>query len=160
VAKQPGEGEAAEATRRLLAGLIAGDDSHDISTAVWDLHPKNNTFPGEVFLGIGVASLDLAGTTPDRPVEYEGLVSKSLPECKFRGRENSKFKFAIMASAALRGGLEADLLDEVVWWGTDDFWQYSLYAAVALIRAGAEHQGVTVDQHARAIAEREGVLLG
>ncbi len=36
--------------------------------------------------------------------------------------------------AALNGGLEADLLDEVVWWRTDDFWQYALYAAVALVQ--------------------------
>jgi hypothetical protein len=111
----------AEAARRLVAGLIAGDDAPDISRAVWDLHPKDNTFPGEIFLRLGVASLDLAGTSSDRPVEYEGLVSKFLPECQFRGRDNSKVKFAILASPALHGGLEADLLDEVVWWRTDDF---------------------------------------
>jgi hypothetical protein len=85
VAKQPGEGERVEATRRLLAGLIAGDDAHDISRAVWDLHAKDNTFPGEVFLRLGLASLDLAGTSSERPVGYEGLVSKFLPECQFRG---------------------------------------------------------------------------
>lgn len=160
VAKQPSEGERAEATRRLLAGLIAGDDAHDISTAVWDLHPKNNTFPGEVSLRIGVASLMLAGTSSERPVECEGLVSTFLPECQFRGRDNSKFKFAVLASAALHGGLEADLLDEVVWWRTDDFWQYALYAAVALVHACAERLGIGVAEHARAIADRLGVVLG
>jgi hypothetical protein len=160
MAKRPGECEGPEATRRLLAGLIAGDDAHDISRAVWDLHPKDNTFPGEVFLRIGVASLKLAGASSERPVEYEGLVSTFLPECRFRGRDNSKFKFAVLASAALHGGLEADLLDEVVWWRSDDFWQYALYAAVALVRACAERQGVAVGEHARAIAEREGVVLG
>jgi len=28
-----------------------------------------------------------------------------------------------LAAAALRGGAEPDLLDEVAWWQTDDFWQ-------------------------------------
>ena len=32
-------------------------------------------------------------------------------------------------------GLSPDLLDEVAWWQTDDFWQYALYAAIAYIRA-------------------------
>lgn len=149
---RPGEAEKKEATRRLLKGLTAGADAHDLSRSLWDLHPKNNTFPGEVFLGIGTKSLDLAGVGPDRPIEYDGLISRFLPECQFRGRDNAKVRFAVLASAALRGGLEADLLDEVVWWQTDDFWQHALYAAVALARACADRQGITVAAHAWMLA--------
>jgi hypothetical protein len=54
-----------------------------------------------------------------------------LPEWTFKGRENRKIQFAILTSAAFRGGLEPDLLGEVVWWHTDDYWQYALLAAVA-----------------------------
>jgi hypothetical protein len=42
-----------------------------------------------------------------------------------------------MAAAAIHGGTEPDLLDEVASWQADDFWQYALYAAVACIRAAA-----------------------
>jgi hypothetical protein len=46
--------------------------------------------------------------------------------------------------AALRGGTEPDLLDEVAWGQADDFWQYALYASVAYIRAAASRAGVPV----------------
>ena len=36
-----------------------------------------------------------------------------LPECAFRGRQNHKLQFAILAAAARRGGTEPDLLEEV-----------------------------------------------
>ena len=41
-------------------------------------------------------------------------------------------------------GAEPDLLGEVTWWQTDDFWQYALWAAVAYIRAAASRAGVPV----------------
>ena len=51
--------------------------------------------------------------------------------------QNSKFQYAVLAAAALQGGTEPDLLEEVGWWQADDFWQYALFAAVAYIRAAA-----------------------
>jgi hypothetical protein len=41
---------------------------------------------------------------------------------------------------AVHGGLEPDLLDEVTYW-IDQYWQYALLAAVAIIRQCAEHSG-------------------
>jgi hypothetical protein len=55
------------------------------------------------------------------------MLKRFLPGCAFRGRQNKKLQFAILAAAALRGGTEPDLLDEVAWWHTDDFWQYALF---------------------------------
>jgi hypothetical protein len=55
----------------------------------------------------------------------------------FRGRQNTKLQYAVLATAALHGGTEPDLLDEVAWWQAGDFWQYALFAAVACIRAAA-----------------------
>jgi hypothetical protein len=81
---------------------------------------------------------DSAGVTRDDPVPYLELREKYLGECKFRGRDNRKIQFAILAAASARGGIEPDLLDEVVWWQTDDFWWYALAAAVAVIRACAD----------------------
>ncbi len=90
------------------------------------------------------------------------LPERFLPECAFRGRENKKLQFAVpaAAAAALRGGAEPDLLDEVAWWQTDDFWQYALYAAVAYIRAAASRAGVPVRQVCQELAQRAGPQPG
>ncbi len=55
-----------------------------------------------------------------------------------------------------RGGTEPDLLDEVTWWQTDDFWQYALFAEVAYIRAAASRAGVPVRQACQDLAPRPG----
>jgi len=60
------------------------------------------------------------------------------------------------AAAALRGGTDPDLLDEVAWWQTDDFWQYALFATVAYIRAAASRAGVPVRQACQDLAQRSG----
>jgi hypothetical protein len=72
------------------------------------------------------------------------LRERFLPECEFRGRENRKIQYALLTSASLRGGLEPDLLDEVIWWPADDYWRYALYGSVALIRAAPDHQAILV----------------
>lgn len=74
----------------------------------------------------------------------EGLLAAFLPEQEFRGRENRKIRYALFACSSTSAGLEPDLLDEVSWWQTDDFWRYALCAAVALIRASAAHRGMSV----------------
>ena len=81
----------------------------------------------------------------------EGIQERFLPEYTFRGRENHKLQFAVLAAAALHGGVEPDLLDEVAWWQTDDFWQYALFAAVAYIRVAADRAGVPVPQVCQAL---------
>jgi len=76
----------------------------------------------------------------------EGIRERFLPGCAFRGRENRKFRFTVLAAAALCGGAEPDLLDEVAWWQTDDFWRYALFAAIAYIRIAAGRASVPVHQ--------------
>jgi hypothetical protein len=84
------------------------------------------------------------GSDHRAPVPYAGLREKYLAECQFRGRENRKIQFAILAGAAARGGIEPDLLGEVAMWQTDDFWWYALAAAVAVIRACADRMRLPV----------------
>jgi hypothetical protein len=157
VARRPTEDDRVEAIRRLLSGLENGADAHELAAAVADLHPKNNTFPGEVFMELAADAFDVAGVDRGNAISYEGLLETQLPECQFRGRENRKIQYAVLTSSATRAGLKPDLLDEVVWWRTDDYWRYALFAAVALIRAVAARQGIPAPRLARQLAERHGV---
>jgi len=155
----PTEEDRDEALRRLLSGLVAGDDVFELAASVADLHPKYNTFPGEVFMDLAADALEIADATRNDPIPYEGLREIYLPECEFRGRDNRRIQYAILTSAAVRGGLEPGLLDEVTWWRADDYWRYALFAAVALIRAGAERQGATIAQMVEQLADHTGVTL-
>jgi hypothetical protein len=86
----------------------------------------------------------------------EELRERFLPRSALRGRQNKKLQYAVLATAAVHGGTEPDLLDEVAWWQTDDFWQYALFAAVAFIRAAASQAGVPVRQACQDLAQRPG----
>lgn len=154
--KRPTPQDAVTARQILLDGLARGDDIFEVMTRLGDLHPRDNTFPGEVFLHVAADALDWGGASQADPVLLEGIGKRFLPECSFRGRENRKLQFAVLAAAALHGGAEADLLDEVVWWQTDDFWQYALFAAVSYIRITADRAGVPVHQVCQELAQRPG----
>jgi hypothetical protein len=110
-----------------------------------------------VFMLLALDALEAAGVDQDNPIRYEGLRETYLPECQFSGRENRKIQFVILAVDSTRGGIEPDLLDEVVWWQTDDFWWFALAAAVAVIRGCAGRLGKSVPAFAGGLAERHGV---
>lgn len=82
------------------------------------------------------------------------MLDQHLREHRFRGREHRKVQFAILASAAARGGIEPDPLGEVIHWQTDDFWFYALAGAVAVIRACAERTGQSVSGFTERLAAR------
>src|SRR6266496_4356791 len=132
--KQAACAKSATARRILLDGLARDTDILDLVTELAPLHPRNDTFPGEVFLGLAADALDWCGASRADPLALEGLRERCLPESRFRGRQHKKFQFAVLAAAALHGGTQPDLLDEIVWWQTDDFWQYALFAVVAYCR--------------------------
>jgi hypothetical protein len=154
--KLPTPPDAATARRILLGGLAQGTEVAELVGELAPLHPRDNTFPGEVFLGVAADALDWCGASGADPLALEGMRERFLPERAFRGQQNKKLQFAILAAAAMRGGAEPDLLDEVAWWQTDDFWQYALYAAVAYIRAAADRAGLPVRQACQELAQRDG----
>ena len=141
------------ARRVLLDGLARDADIFELVSELAPLHPRDNTFPGEVFLRLAADALDWCRASRADPLPLEGLRERFVPECTFRGRQNKKLQYAVLAAAALHGGTEPDLLDEVAWWQTDDFWQYALFAAVAYIRAAASRAGVPVRQACQDLAQ-------
>ena len=152
--KRPTAQDAATARRILLDGLAQDAEMFELVSQLAPLHPRNDTFPGEVFVRLAADALDWAGASRADPVDLEGIRERFLPECRFRGPEKGKLQFAVLSAAALHGGAEPDLLDEVAWWQTDDFWQYALYAAVAYIRIIAGRVGMPVSQVCQDLAQR------
>jgi len=108
------------ARRTLLDGLARDVDVFELVSELVPLHPRDDTFPGEVFLRLAGDALDWCGASRADPLPLEGLRERFLPECAFRGRQNKKFQYAVLAAAALHGGTDPDLLDEVTWWQSDD----------------------------------------
>jgi len=154
--KRPTNEDAGTARQVLLDGLARDAEVLELVSELAPLHPRDNTFPGEVFLRLAADALDWCGASRADPLPLEGLRERFLPECDFRGRQNRKLQYAVLAAAALHGGTDPDLLDEVAWWQGDDFWQYALFAAVAYIRAAASRAGVPVRQACQDLAQRSG----
>ena len=154
--KRPTTEDAATARRLLLEGLARDAPVFELLGELEPLHPRNDTFPGEVFLRLAADALDCCRASRTNPLQLEGLRERFLPEVSLRGRQNKKFQYAVLAAAALHGGTEPDLLEEVAWWQNDDFWEYALYAAAAYIRAAASQAGVPVRQACQDLAHRPG----
>jgi hypothetical protein len=158
--KRPTPQDAVTARRILLDGLARDEGIFELMTELGPLHPRHNTFPGEVFLRLAADALDWCGASQADPVPLAGIRERFLPEGEFRGRENRRFQFAVLAAAALRGGVEPDLLDEVAWWQTDDFWKYALLAAVAYVRIVSDRAGVPLRQVCEELTQRPGPQPG
>ena len=144
--------DAGTARRILLSGVARDAAVQDLLAELEPLHPRNNTFPGEVFLRLAADALAWSAVSPAHPVPLEGIRERFLPEYSGRGRDRRKLQYAVLAAAALHGGAEPDLLDEVAWWQADDFWQYALLAAVAYVRLAADRAGVPVRQACQELA--------
>jgi hypothetical protein len=145
-ARVPTKEDALGAVDLLLTALESGADVHGALDATGLLHPKYNTFPGEIFMRLAADALLEGGVDQTHPISQEGIVSAYLPECEFRGRHNQKFRFALLAAAATHAGVEVDLLDEVPYWGSDDFWRYAGLAAVTWIRAVADQRSISLPE--------------
>ena len=91
---------------------------------------------------------------------YEGIRQRLLPEVEFRGRADHQHShYALRAVAMLRAGLEPDLLDEVIWWGSDNFWVFAFYALVIYLRAAADRNGELVSDLCATVADKHAVEL-
>src|SRR6516162_9477948 len=118
--KRPTPEDAATARQILLDGLARDADIDELLSKLAPLHPRDNTFPGEVLLRLAADALDWCRASRADPLALERIQERFLPECTFRGRQNKKLHYAVLVAAALHGGTEPDLLDEVDWWQSDD----------------------------------------
>jgi hypothetical protein len=130
------------AQRALLVGLLRGDSVVQLERAVRQTQTKRFT-PDIAVLELAVAAMALAGVDRHRPLAKKGLVDEHLPEINFRNnrRLQERTTYALNVVAAIRGGLEPDVLEDTYWWDTRDIVGYCVIAATAYIRACAQRQG-------------------
>jgi hypothetical protein len=60
------------AVRIELSGIAAGDVD-DLAFQLEPLHPRNNTFPGEVLLELAADAIEKAGASREHPIEFENI---------------------------------------------------------------------------------------
>ena len=70
------------AARQTLLDRLGRDaDIFELVCELAPLHPRDNTFPGEVFLRLAADALDWCGAGRADPLPLEGLRGRFLPEC-------------------------------------------------------------------------------
>jgi hypothetical protein len=143
-----------------LGGLSHGDDLGDIAARLAPLHPKHNTFPGEVLLDLAADAIALSGATRQAPIEFEGIRDRFLPDgIAHTKTRHHKCTFALRAAAMLHGGVDPGLLAEVQWSQTDDLWYWSLEALAVYVRAAADRSDWSVEAICGRIASERGITV-
>jgi hypothetical protein len=158
--KAPTAEDRTETIRVALSGVASDLELGEIAARLAPLHPKNNTFPGEVLLELAADAIEDSGATRGQPLEFEGIRKRHLPEDWAHTRaQHHKAEYALRAAAMVRGGVDPGLLDEVMWWRTDDLWFWTLEALVTYLRAAAERSAEPVTTICGRIARRHDVQL-
>jgi hypothetical protein len=158
--KTPTEQDRADAMRVVLAAIASGEGPVEVAHRSEQFHTKGYTFPGEELLELAADALELSGASREQPIFYEGVRERHLPELKFEGEtQHRRSHYALGAAAMIRAGVRPALLDEVMWWQTNDLFVWALYALVIYVRAAAERTGDAVGIVCRRIAARHGLEL-
>lgn len=71
--KRRGEEERREAIKVALSGIAGGGDLGGLVFELRQLHPRNNTFPGEVLLELAADAIEQAGASRSDPIDYEDI---------------------------------------------------------------------------------------
>lgn len=150
----------AKVIRVVLSGIADDLELGELAEWLAPLHPKNDTFPGEVLLELAADAIEEAGVTREQPLEFEGIRKRHLPEDRAHTKaQHHKAEYALRAAAMIRAGVDPGLLDEVIWWRTDDLWFWALEALVTYVRAAAERTAEGVPVMCERIASRHDVQL-
>lgn len=137
----------AAAQHAFLTALSQGAGLDEIEAEVRRTAAKGFT-PDVAVLQVAVAAMDLAGVDRTRPLDKADLMSRHLPEVQFRNQRalQERTTYALNAVAAIRGGLEPDIVDDMYWWHVRDIVEYAVLAAVAYVRASAERRDQPITQ--------------
>jgi hypothetical protein len=158
--KPPTAEDRVQTIRIALSGIREGTDLGDLRSELYPLHPKHDTFPGEVFLELAADAIELAGASREEPIEFEGIRERFLPECGAHTQvQHQHSKFALRAAAMIRAGVDPGLLDEIIWWHSDDLWVWALDALAVYARVAADRTGLSVAEICERLAQRHGVDL-
>ena len=137
------------AQRALLIALRDGAELPAVEAAVRSTGRKGFT-PDVAALQLAVAAMDLAAVDRANPLEKADLVTRHLAEVEFRNQRalQERTAYAINAVAAIRGGLEPDIVTDMYWWRSRDIVEYAVLAAVAYVRGCAERRAQSVEAFA------------
>jgi hypothetical protein len=98
--KRPTPEDTVTARQALLDGLARDADIFELVSGLAPLHPRDNTFPGEVFVHLAADALDWCGASRSGPLALQGLREQFLPERTLRGRQDKKFQYAVLVGGA------------------------------------------------------------
>ena len=131
----------AAAQQALLSSLRDGSSLSAVEAAVRSTAAKGFT-PDVAALQLAAAAMDLAGVDEVSPLKKADLTTRHLSEIQFRNQRalQERTTYALNAVAAIRGGLEPDILNDTYWWHSRDIVEYAVLAAVAYVRACAERR--------------------
>ena len=143
-----------------LSGVADGTDLDELRYRVERLNFPNNTFLGEVLLGLAADAIEVSGASREQPIAFEKLRERHLPECTAHTKaQHHKSVYTLRAAAMIRAGVDPGLLDEVSWWRSDDLWFWALDALVVYLRVAAERTGGPINVVCEQVANRHGVAL-
>lgn len=83
---RPTDDDRRAAIRLALSGFARDDDLAVVLRELAPLHPRHDTFPGEVLLDLAADALEEAHASRQDPVDYHQIRERYLPEIEFRGR--------------------------------------------------------------------------
>ena len=153
--ERPTPEDTAAARKILLGGLARDAEIFDLMRRACAAASAGQHLPRRGVPSPRRRRAGLVRRQPSRP-DWPWRTTRAVPaRVRLPRPTNRKLQHAVLAAAALHGGTEPDLLDEVAWWQTDDFWQYALFAAVAYVRAAASRAGTPVRQACQYLAEHQ-----
>jgi hypothetical protein len=156
----PNDRDYDNAARLGLLGLMSDQDPDTIMERLARLHARSDTFPAEILLELAADAIAESGVTAGKPIPYQGILDRYLPEYDFSGKlPQHKSHYMLTAAAMTRAGIYPDLLGEGQGWGVDDMWEYAFYALLLYVRVAAERTGRPPETVAAAIANRRGIGL-
>ena len=114
--RRPSPEDRTKAIRVALSGIADDLELGELAALLAPLHPKNNTFPGDVLLELAADAIEESGASRERPLEVGGIRKRHLPEDRAHTRaQHHKAEYALRAAAMVRARVDPGLFDEVTW---------------------------------------------